>query len=205
MRRNKTWEIAPCSRNFLDNFIVSHLVKKFSSIHVTRRFITAFTLVSILSYMSPVCPSYAISLLWSILISSFHPGLGLHKCLFPLGVSYVFHACHSARPCCPNWVYQLNNAWWNIQIIKTFDVHIIFSSLLRFLGLNLLLTTPFTNTLHLRLSLNMRCYVSHSFKQVKLLRWHPSECSAVSPGWNRPKFRRWVLPHWPDDWSSTYL
>ena len=85
---NPTYLLTPWCRVLLEKLTGLQLVKKFSTFHGTRRFITALTSVRhlSLSWASSIQSIYPHPTSWrSILILSTHLRLGLHSCLFPSG------------------------------------------------------------------------------------------------------------------------
>ena len=80
--------LTPWCRVLLEQLTGLQLVKKLSTFHGTRRFITALTSVRhpSLSWASPIQTIYPRPTFWrSVLILSTHLRLGLHRGLFPSG------------------------------------------------------------------------------------------------------------------------
>jgi hypothetical protein len=97
----------------------------------------------------------------------YHLCLGLPNSLFSLGlpvkILYTFPVSPCtlhASPISSSWFYHPSNIWWCIQIIQCS----LSSCLFIFLDLNTYLSTLFSNTLNLCLSLNIRDHVWHPCK-----------------------------------------
>jgi len=79
-----TYLLTPWCRVVLEQLTGLQLVKTFPAFHVTRRFITALTSVS-LSWASPIQSTYPHPTSWSSILISTHLRLGLLSGLFPSG------------------------------------------------------------------------------------------------------------------------
>ena len=79
--------LTPWNRVLLENLTGYQLVKRFPAFYGTRRFITAFKPVPILSQINPVQSAHPTSCISILILSSYlHPGLS--SCLFSLRFSY---------------------------------------------------------------------------------------------------------------------
>ena len=161
---------------FLEKLTGSHLVKKFPALYEIRKFISAFTRPRHLRL------SWARSIQSrrphptskrSILQTFSHLRLGLPSCLFPSG----FHTktlyvplLSPLRATCPAQLILLDLI---TRIIFGEEYRLFSSSVCSFLHYhvtssllapNILLSTPFSNTLSLRSSLNVRDQVSHQHR-----------------------------------------
>ena len=154
------------------------LVKKFHAFYGTRMFITAFTSARHLSLSSAssiqsIPPLHPTS--WrSILILSSHLRLGLPcgliPSVFPTKILYTSHLSPVRATCSDHLIFLdfitrtiLGEEYRSLSSSLCSFLHspVTSSSLL---GLNILLSTLFSNTLSLRSSLNMSDQVSHPYK-----------------------------------------
>ena len=120
----------------------------------------------------------------SILILFFHPSLGLPSRPFRSGFATKPcmhlsspHTCCMSGPSNSSWFHHLKNIELTVQIINLLTMQ--FSPLCCYLvplRANIILNTPFTNTLSLRSSLNMNDRVSHPYKQLAKLKFCISWC-----------------------------
>ena len=169
-------ELTPCSRVLLEKLTGSQPVKKFPTFYGTRRFITALTSARhlSLSWASSIqsMPSHPTS--WrSILILSSHLCLGLTSASFP--------QVSSSKPCTHLYSPRICATCHAHLILLDLITRIIFGEQYRSLrcslcsvlyfpvtsflvGPNILLSTPFWDTLSLRSSLNVSDQVSHPYK-----------------------------------------
>ena len=165
----------PRSRVLLEKPVGSWLVKKFPAFYGTRKFITALTTARHLSLSCassirsmPPPPNSTSSR--SVLILSSYLRLGLLSGLFPSGFlskSQYTPLLFPIRAICPAHRIFLDLI---SRIILSEEYRSLSSSLCRFLhspvtsshlGLNILLSALFSNTLNLRYSLKVSDQVSH--------------------------------------------
>ena len=178
---NLLYLLTPRSIVLLEMLTGSQLVKKFLAFYGTRKFITVFTSARhlSLSWANSIqsMPSHPTS--WgSILILCSPLRLGPSKWSLSLRFPHQNPVYASPLPKCATFpahhtlidFYHLNNIGWRVQVLssllRSFLHSPVTSSLL---GVNILLSTLFSNNLNLLFSLNVSDQVWHpSKKQAKL-------------------------------------
>ena len=171
-----TYLLTPCCRVLLEKLAGLQLVKKFSSFHGTRRFITALTNVRhpSLSGASPIQSIFPHPTSWrSILILSTHLRQGFPSGLFPSSfpIKTLYTPLSSPiHATCPAYLILLDFITRTMlgEEYKSFSSSLcnllhspVTSSLL---GPNILLNTMFSNTLSFLSSRNVSDQVSHPYK-----------------------------------------
>jgi hypothetical protein len=175
-----TNKLTPWSRILLEKLIVAQLVQQFPVFYGTRRFITVFTRARHGSLSWARCiqstPSHPV-FIRSILILSSHLRLDLPSVLFISALKqkcYIHfascYACSIPRPS-HSWLDHPNNIWRRVQVMKLLITQLslrspVTSSLL---GLSILLSTLFLNTLSLCSNLNVKDEVWHAYKAASRL------------------------------------
>jgi len=165
----------PWGRVILEKLMVTQLVKKFPASYENRRFITVFTrgrhwslswARCIQSMPSPIS-------LTSILILSSHLCLGLPSGFYPSGfpikILYSFLISPMRATCSAHLIhfdivtliiFVIANKLWSCFLCNPLHPPATFS----LLGPNILFSTLFSKTLHLRSSLSVKDQVLHPYK-----------------------------------------
>jgi len=111
------------SRVLLEKLTGLQPVKKLLAFYGTRRFITAFTGVPILSHIDPVhvLTSHILKIHFNIILPS-TPGSSRWSpsLIFPVKTLYtpLLHTCYVPRPSHSSQIDHPNNIWWMVRIIK---------------------------------------------------------------------------------------
>jgi len=126
-------ELTPWSKVFHEKLRGVQLVKKFSTLYGSWRFISMFTRASYLflpwSWSIQLMPYQPISLRF-FLILPFHLYQGLPSCLFSSGFSHhnpvcmclVSHNSYMPHLSHPSWFGYLTNIWWGVQTLQLLNM-----------------------------------------------------------------------------------